>query len=81
MLHSLVRVSRRVGCSHLNTNNYSTKCDLAPGRADSRQQTLHAVPEAVPKRTGGPKAEACAASYPQSFADFQTDGYKFQLES
>ena len=50
MLHSLVRVSRRVGCSHLITNNYSARCDRSPVRAGIRPQTLHAVPEAVPKR-------------------------------
>ena len=49
MLHSLVRVSRRVECSHLITNNYSARCDQSPVRADIRQQTLHAVPVAVPK--------------------------------
>ena len=52
MLHSLVRVSRRVGCSHLITNNCSARCDRSPARADIRPQTLHAVPEAVPKRPG-----------------------------
>ena len=57
MLHSLVRVSRRVGCSHLITNNYSARCDQSPVRADIRQQTLHAVPAAVPKRPEAAQAE------------------------
>ena len=33
MLHSLVRVSRRVGCSHLSTNNRSARRDRPPARA------------------------------------------------
>ena len=80
MLHSLVRVSRRVGCSHLITNNYSVRCDQSPARADSRQQTLHAVPAAVPKRPEVAQGQRpTLPSYPQSPADFQTDGYKFYL--
>ena len=34
MLHSLVRVSRRVGCSHLSTNNQSARRGHSPARAD-----------------------------------------------
>ena len=81
MLHSLVRVSRRVGCSHLNTNNYSVSCDRSPVRADSRHKALQAVPSAVPKRPEAAQTQrAYTASFPQSPADFQTDGYTFSLE-
>ena len=52
MLHSLVRVSRRVGCSHSITNNCSARCNRSPVREFIRRQTLHADPDAVPKRPG-----------------------------
>ncbi len=40
MLHSLVRVSRRVGCSHLGTNNRSARCDRHRARtAESTEAT------------------------------------------
>ncbi len=86
MLHSLVRVSRRVGCSHLDTNNCSTRRDHSPHRADIRQRTLQAVPGAVPKRKEAARPRrACTASVkvhnsPQSPPDCQTDGCKFHLE-
>ena len=86
MLHSLVRVSRRVGCSHLDTNNCSTRRDHSPHRADIRQRTLQAVPGAVPKRKEVARPRrACTASVkvhnsPQSPPDCQTDGCKFHLE-
>ena len=52
MLHSLVRVSRRVGCSHSNTNNCSARCDRPPAREFIRHRTLHADSNAVPRRSG-----------------------------
>ena len=53
MLHSLVRVSRRVGCSHSGTNNCSARCDRPPARTRLRRQTLHAVATPTPNRDGG----------------------------
>ena len=87
MLHSLVRVSRRVGCSHLDTNNYSARSDRPPARADIRHTALQAVPRAVPKRAEATLAQwACAAGArirdsPRSPPDCQTDGYKFSPTS
>ena len=81
MLHSLVRVSRRVGCSHLITNNYSARCDRSPVRASIRPQTLHAVPEAVPKRPEAAQTRRPALpvilSHPQTS---RLPGYKSHSE-
>ena len=58
MLHSLVRVSRRVGCSHSDTNNHSARCDRPPTGEADRRQPLHAV-----NRRGLPSDESDPAPW------------------
>ena len=82
MLHSLVRVSRRVGCSHLSTNNRSARRDRPPARASlpsaDTARSPHQYSALIPLL--GPRA--CAARVkthvsPQSLPDRRTDGYTF----
>ena len=53
MLHSLVRVSRRVGCGHSGTNDCSARCDRPPSRrAPTVGRPLQAVTTAAAHRAG-----------------------------
>ena len=83
MLHSLVRVSRRVGCSHLSTNNRSARRDRPP-RTSELAVSGHCT-QSPPRCTNAqrrPGPRACAARVkthvsPQSLPDRRTDGYTF----
>ena len=87
MLHSLVRVSRRVGCSHLSTNNLSARRGRPPTEQTNRQRTLHAVPTAGPKRKEATRPRRAYAARvrihdsPQSLPDHRTNGCTFSAAS
>ena len=83
MLHSLVRVSRRVGCSHLSTNNRSARRDRPPARASlPSADTARSPHRGAQTHRGDPARGPCAARVkthvsPQSLPDRRTDGYTF----
>ena len=63
MLHSLVRVSRRVGCGHPGTNDCGARCDRPTLRRANRSPTLQAVKVSdALRRAGAQPREACAAA-------------------
>ena len=55
MLHSLVRVSRRVGCGHSGTNDRSARCDRPPaGHAGPSTATARSDRLGYPPDRSGP---------------------------
>ena len=87
MLHSLVRVSRRVGCGHPGTNDCDARCDRPPRRRAHRRPPLHAVKtsDATPtdrgpasrERPAPPRAKGLATLLSRSPERQSTPGYKF----
>ena len=85
MLHSLVRVSRRVGCGHSGTNDRSARCDRPPARragpstATARSDRLGCTPDrSGPAPRGGPALQrARLATLLSRPRNVQTTGYKF----
>ena len=82
MLHCLVRISRRVGCSHSSTNDRSAKRHRPPARADKSSPNTARSQQSMPELTEAARPRgACAArakirNSPRSPPVCQTVGYK-----
>ena len=83
LLHSLVRVSRRVGCSHPIANDCSATRHRPPVRAFVRRRALHADPDAATERPGAardlpPRGRPALTALPRSSADSHALGSKYR---